>query len=119
MFLSGRFAAATASLLLAGALFLPSTTETKAAGATAISSDTAELAVLAAPLVPWKGAPLRVLFATEKPFNGELALIGPDGSVAAKSAERHGGPPYFWIAEVASPAAGNWRATLACVDATR
>src|SRR5437868_1154918 len=48
MFLSGRFAAATASLLLAGALFLPSTTETKAAGATAISSDTAELAVVRA-----------------------------------------------------------------------
>ena len=28
------------------------------------------------------------------------------------SRERHGGPPYFWIAEVASPAAGTWRATL-------
>ena len=74
--------------------------------------------MLAAPLAPWKGAPLRVLFATEKPFNGELALIAPDGSVAAKSHERHGGPPYFWIAEVASPAAGTWRATLACTDAT-
>jgi hypothetical protein len=118
MFLSGRFAAATASLLLAGALFVPATTETKAAGATATSSDTADLAVLAAPLVPWKGAPLRVLFATEKPFNGELALIAPDGSVAAKSHERHGGPPYFWIAEVPSPAAGTWRAALTCVDAT-
>ena len=119
MFLSGRFAAATASLLLAGALFVPSTTETKAAGANATSSETADLAVLASPLAPWKGAPLRVLFASEKPFNGELALIAPDGSVAAKSHERHGGPPYFWIAEVASPAAGTWRATLTCVDATR
>ena len=26
-------------------------------------------------------------------------------------AERHGGPPYFWFAEVASPAAGTWQAT--------
>ena len=34
-------------------------------------------------------------------------------SVAAKSRERHGGPPYFWFAEVASPAAGTWHATLA------
>jgi hypothetical protein len=118
MFLLGRFAAATASLLLASAVFVPSATETKAAGATATSNDAAELAVLASPIAPWKGAPLRVLFATEKPINGELALIAPDGSVAAKSHERHGGPPYFWIAEIASPAAGTWRATLACVDAT-
>ncbi len=34
-------------------------------------------------------------------------------SVAVKSRERHGGPPYFWIAEVASPAAGTWQAKLA------
>ena len=34
-------------------------------------------------------------------------------SVAAKSRERHGGPPYFWFAEVASPAAGTWHAKLA------
>ena len=91
MFLLGRFAAATASLLLASAVFVPSTTETKAAGATATSNDAAELAVLASPIAPWKGAPLRVLFATEKPINGELALIAPDGSVATKSHERlHG-----------------------------
>ena len=62
----------------------------------ATCEDAAELAVLAAPIAPWKGAPLRVLFATEKPIDGELSLIAPDGSVAAKSHERHGGPPYFW-----------------------
>ena len=72
MFLSGRFAAATASLLLAGALFVPSTTETKAAGANTTSSETADLAVLPSPLAPWKGAPLRVVFAVEKPLKGEL-----------------------------------------------
>ena len=49
----------------------------------------------------------------EKPLDGELSLIAPNGSVAAKSRERHGGPPYFWFAEVASPAAGTWHATLA------
>ena len=75
--------------------------------------DAAELAVLPSPIVPWKGAPLRVIFAADKPLEGELSLIAPDGSVAATSRDRHGGPPYFWIAEVTSPAAGTWRATLA------
>jgi len=65
------------------------------------------------PVVPWKGAPLRVVFTVEKPLEGELTLIAPDGSVAAKTRERHGGPPYFWFAEVAAPAAGKWRASLA------
>jgi hypothetical protein len=64
------------------------------------------------PLAPWKGAPLRVIFAVEKPFEGELSLIAPDGSVAAKSRARYDGPPYFWFAEVASPAAGTWHARL-------
>jgi hypothetical protein len=73
----------------------------------------AELAVLPSPVVPWKGAPLRVIFAAEKPLEGELSLIAPDGSVAVKSRERHGGPPYFWFAEVKSPAAGTWRVKLA------
>ena len=75
--------------------------------------DAAELAVLPSPVAPWKGAPLRVVFAAEKPLEGELSLIAPDGSVAAKSRERRGGPPYFWFAEVASPAVGTWQAQLA------
>ena len=41
-----------------------------------------------------------------------LSLIAPDGSVAATSPDRHGGPPYSWFAEVAAPAAGTWHATL-------
>jgi hypothetical protein len=73
---------------------------------------TADLAVLPAPLAPWKGVPLHVVITAEKPFEGELSLIAPDGSVAASSREQHGGPPYFWFAEVASPAAGTWRVKL-------
>ena len=68
--------------------------------------------MLPSPMAPWKGAPLRVLIAAEKPLDGELSLIAPDGSVAAKSRDRQGGPPYFWFAEVVSPAAGTWHATL-------
>ena len=75
--------------------------------------NTADIAVLPSPIAPWKGAPLRVLVAAEKPVDAELRLIAPDGNVAARSAERRGGPPYFWLAEVATPVAGTWRAQLA------
>ena len=111
MLRSGRFAAAAASLLLAGAFFIVTQTEARAATTGADCQD-ADVAVLAAPLAAWKGAPLRVLIAAEQAFDGEFALIAPDGSVAAKSQERNGGPPYFWVAEVAAPTAGTWHATL-------
>jgi hypothetical protein len=68
--------------------------------------------VLSSPIALWKGAPLRVVFAAEEPLEGEFLLIAPDGKEATTSQERHGGPPYFWFAEVASPAAGTWHATL-------
>jgi hypothetical protein len=100
-------------LLSAGAIFFFSAVESRAAAPSGTCEDAAELAVLPSPIAPWKGAPLRVVFAAEKPLAGEFSLIAPDGSVAAKSGERHGGPPYFWFAEVASPAAGTWHAQLA------
>jgi hypothetical protein len=112
--LAYRLAAAKALLLTAGALFVlaPSAGDSRAA-APGSCEDAAELAVLPSPIAPWKGAPLRVVFAAEKPLEGELSLIAPDGSVAAKSRERRGGPPYFWYAEVGTPAAGTWHARLA------
>jgi hypothetical protein len=75
--------------------------------------DAAELQVLPSPLAPWKGAPLRIMVVTEKPLEGVLSLIAPDGKVAVKSPDRHGGAPYSWFAEVAEPAAGTWHVTLA------
>ncbi|MGZ9088721.1 MAG: hypothetical protein ACXW3Q_08385 [Rhodoplanes sp.] len=108
-------AAVTALLLISGAFFvlLFSIAESRAEGPFGACEEAAELAVLPSPIAPWKGAPLRVVFAAEKALEGEFSLIAPNGSVAAKSRERHGGPPYFWFAEVASPAAGTWRAKLA------
>ncbi|MGN6749438.1 MAG: hypothetical protein ACTHJS_12675 [Xanthobacteraceae bacterium] len=116
MLRSSRFAAAAASLLLAEVWFVSAGT---AAPDTPIAPNCqdAEIAVLAAPLSPWKGAPLRVLAAAEQPLDGEFALIGPDGAVAVRSRDRHGGPPYFWVAEIAAPAAGTWHATLVRDDA--
>jgi len=102
--------AATAFLLAAGVVcaLVSSPTDARAQGC----GNEADVAVLSAPLAPWKGAPLRVIVAAEKPLEGELTLVAPDGSTAARSRERQGGPPYFWYAEVASPAAGTWHATL-------
>jgi len=107
-------AAATASRLIAGACFLllVSVVDSQAQSPIRSCEDAAELAVLPSPITPWKGAPLRVIVAAEKPLEGELSLIAPDGSVAAKSRDRYGGPPYSWFAEVATPAAGTWHAKL-------
>ncbi|HEY5068088.1 MAG TPA: hypothetical protein VIJ04_25090 [Xanthobacteraceae bacterium] len=106
MLLARRFAAAATALLLF------STLHSAAEAASGSCADPADVTVLPSPLAPWKGAPLRVMVVTEKPLEGTLALIAPDGSVAAKSADRHGGSPYSWFAEVAAPAAGTWHATL-------
>ena len=102
-------AAATAFLLISTAFFvlLFSGVDARAGGLFGTCADAGDLAVLPSPLSPWRGAPLRVVFAAEKPMEGELSLIAPDGSVAARSRGRYGGPPYFWFAEVASPARGN------------
>lgn len=70
------------------------------------------LAVLSSPVGPWKGAPLRVVITADESIEGELSLVAPDGNIAERSRQRHGGPPYFWYAEVASPAAGTWHAKL-------
>jgi len=70
------------------------------------------LALLSSPMAPWQGAPLRVIFATEKPLAGELALIAPGGKVVAQTSDMQGGPPYFWFAEIAAPEAGAWQVKL-------
>ena len=105
-----QFAAAVTALLLSAAAccFVFSSVADAQAQASGACEGAAELAVLPSPLAPWKGAPLRVIVAAEKALEGELSLVAPDGRVAAKSRERHGGPPYFWLVEVASPAAGTW-----------
>jgi len=86
--------------------------------AAASCEETTEVTVLPSPLSPWKGAPLRVVVASEKPIEGEFSLVAPNGSVATKTRDRQGGPPYYWYAEVAQPVAGIWHATLARDHAT-
>jgi hypothetical protein len=110
-------AAAIASLLIASALVLAQNSAAIAEDPPVSCQDEVGLAVLTSPLAPWSGAPLRVVVAVEKPADGDLALITPEGEVAAKSDQRLGGPPYFWFAEIASPAAGTWQAKLTRANA--
>jgi hypothetical protein len=112
MLLARRFAAAATALLLFSIVDSP------AQAASAACGDAAELTVFPSPIAPWKGAPLRVMIVTEKPLRGMFSLVAPDGSIAAKSSDRHGGAPYSWYAEVTTPAAGTWHATLALEGAT-
>ncbi|TAI63076.1 hypothetical protein [Bradyrhizobium sp. Leo170] len=106
MHLASRFSAATAAFIFA-------TVGSPAHAASGPCREAAEISVLPSPFAPWKGAPLRVMIVSEKPLEGVMSLVAPDGSVAAKSSDRHGGAPYSWFAEVAEPAAGTWHATLA------
>lgn len=109
-----RLYLAVAAALLAWATASPhaAADEKQNAQPASTCQDDAAFAILVSPLTPWKGAPLRVLVTSEKPFDGELTLAAPDGAVAAKSASRQGGPPYFWMAETASPSDGVWQAKL-------
>jgi len=114
MFPHRRMAATTIAFLLIACVSFVSPVSLRSARAQGpgACAEGTSLAVLAAPATPWKGMPLRVMFAAEKQSRGELTLIAPDGSVAAKSGQQQGGPPYFWIAEVAAPVAGTWHARL-------
>ncbi|WP_018408530.1 hypothetical protein [Methylocystis rosea] len=109
MFSARRFAT---SLPVASAFFAFLFPFSNAQAQDSPCEESAEVAVVTSPASPWTGAPLRILVAAEKPLDGELSLIGPDGRVAARSRGQRGGPPYVWFAEVASPAAGAWHATL-------
>jgi hypothetical protein len=110
--------AAIPALLIAWALagLLSANSAARAEDAPAACQD--GLAVLFSPIAPWSGAPLRIVFAAEKPAEGEFALITPEGQVAAKSDQRFGGPPYFWFAEIAAPGAGTWQAKLTRANAS-
>lgn len=89
--------------------FLASATPGLAQGA---CDKQADIAILSSPIAPWTGAPLRVVIAAELDADGELTLLAPDRSVAAKATRRYGGPPSVWQVEVAQPVAGTWQAKL-------
>ncbi|MDB4941085.1 MAG: hypothetical protein JWP97_619 [Labilithrix sp.] len=75
--------------------------------------DASAVAIFVSPATPWTGAPLRVVAVSEKPLVGELRVTGAKSPASpATSDARGGGPPYFWVAEIAGPQAGAHEATL-------
>ncbi len=109
---TSRFAAGVVAAFTFAAISLP------AEATTSPCEQAVGFSVLPSPFAPWKGTPLRVMIMTEKPLQGVISLVAPDGSVAARSSDRHGSAPYSWFAEVAQPAAGVWHATLTLDNAT-
>ena len=66
-----RITATLAAMLpLAGAFLMFTGANAMAQGGAC--DEAADIAVLPAPIAPWKGAPLRVIVAAEKPIHGEL-----------------------------------------------
>jgi hypothetical protein len=60
---------------------------------------------------PWRGQAVRFVALSENPIDAELAVAAPGGA-RIRTGERHGGPPYYWIAQVDEPRAGAWHASL-------
>jgi hypothetical protein len=72
--------------------------------------DTGDVYVFTSPEHALRGHPLRVVAITDHAVDARLTLTG--ASTTSSTEERHGGPPYFWMERVESPATGKWTATL-------
>lgn len=71
-----------------------------------------EVSLFVGPRAPRSGRPLRVVAHSEKPFTGALVLRDPEGAVAQIADERHGGPPYWWLAEIPAAKRGAYHAIV-------
>lgn len=69
-------------------------------------------AIFVSPEAPVVGGPLRVLAVSDRPLDGTLTFVAPDGEQLWATRERRGGPPYRWYLEAATRVAGAHRACL-------
>ena len=70
----------------------------------------AGIALFVSPRHPKPGDAVRVVAVSEKEREGRVDL-GPDGALAASHSEaRHGGPPWFWVTELAATPGGRHEA---------
>ncbi|HEX3771177.1 MAG TPA: hypothetical protein VHV30_09950 [Polyangiaceae bacterium] len=87
--------------------------------------DAGDVAVFVSPARPQRGQPLRVVAVSDHLVDAQLTIAparadAKDAAGAADpvvGADRHGGPPYFWVARVDAPAAGAFTATFARTEA--
>ncbi len=101
--------AAVAAVLIAG-LCLSFAGSAQAQSATC--QDASDLAILPAPITPWKGAPLRVIFAAGKAARWRTVSDRARRQRCGRLARTSWRPALFLVAEVATPAAGKWQAKL-------
>ncbi|AKU98421.1 hypothetical protein AKJ09_05085 [Labilithrix luteola] len=79
---------------------------------------TSNVHLFVSPEVPVAGSSFRVLAVTDKPLDAELVVESTSASsdggsdTSARSNLRHGGPPYFWIAEIPSSREASYTARL-------
>src|SRR2546428_10518652 len=85
------------SSILVLALFVAS----RAAGREASSGG----AILVSPEAPVVGGPLRVVAVSDRPLDGTLSCVAPDGGELAAPRARRRGPPHWWYLEAAAGAA--------------
>jgi hypothetical protein len=70
--------------------------------------------ILSSPERAMAGKSMRVVAVADHRVDASLVVAGwRDAGALVTAAERHGGPPYFWIAEVPSPSKGKLAITLA------
>ncbi|APR87391.1 Hypothetical protein A7982_12740 [Minicystis rosea] len=74
------------------------------------------VAFFVSPRAPRAGVPVRLVAHSEQPIEGELSIVDASGAEIVGSRERHGGPPFFWVAELRAPVAGAYRAALRTRD---
>lgn len=82
------------------------------AGAACTAKEAAGAGIFVSPRAPRAGAPLRVLAFSEAPIDAALVIRDAAGADVAGSRERHGGPPFWWSAEIPAAAEGAYRAWL-------
>jgi hypothetical protein len=63
-----------------------------------------------------RGQPLRMIAVSERAVDAQLVIASPARATNV-TRERHGGPPYYWLAQVDAPTAGAWHASLLRDDA--
>lgn len=100
-------------------------------GAPGGCGDPGNILLFVSPERPVQGRTLRVIAVVDRPIDARLALGkgpgaaardggSPGGADAAArepaamvvESEAHGGPPYFWVAQVDEPADGRWQSQL-------
>jgi len=77
--------------------------------------DPGDVVLFAAPERPVAGQLLRVIAVADHRVGATLVIQGAAEPLSTR--ERHGGPPYFWIAEVGAASRGKYGVTLRRADA--